>query len=471
MGNTHTDDASDWVSAKSPPPGAGRRGMTVRTEAGTARERAARVADNGHETAGPPRPPGGRERRRAEGILAGEIRVLELIAGGAPVDEALAVICKATEEHSPEGRCAVRVLADDNTPQASTQSFGHASLRRLPAEFPRDARQRCIVENIGNEPSLRNWGRRCNVRALWAEPVVGAGGQTLGTVVTAYAEARAPTEYELEAGTVAARLASIILERARADERARRQSAELAHVARLATMGEMASGLAHELNQPLCAIVNYTEACLQLLDGKSAPPELRQAIAEVAKQSERAGEVIRRLREFVRRREPRRVDVEVNAAVREVLGLMSTELRQHEVKVKLHLGQRLPPVLADPIQIQQVLVNLVRNAVDAMAETGRERRSLRIRTCRRGSFLELRVQDAGRGISAEAGERVFDSFFTTKPHGLGMGLSISRTIIELHEGRIWATPNPSVGVTFHITLPLARRTRDGRAERDRVRRG
>ncbi len=411
------------------------------------------------------------QRRRAETVLAGENRVLELIAAGASAYDALETVCRTVEEHKTGLCCAIRAVGEDPTSGSIAQMFGHASIFGLPVEFPPDVRKRCVVADVKVAPALKTWARRCGVQALWAEPILGSTGQVLGTVVTGYPEPHVPGEDELKAGTAAARLAGIILERARGEDRARRQFAELAHVSRMATTGEMASGLAHELNQPLCAIVNYTEACLEMLGDNPAHAELRRAMVEVAKQSERAGEVIRRLRGFVRRGEPQRVAVDVNAAAREVLSMISADLRHQEIKVKLQLGKRLPAVLADTIQIQQVLVNLVRNAIEAMTETERGRRVLRIKTRRRGAFIEVAVQDSGRGIDGVACERVFESFFTTKKHGLGMGLSISRSIIEMHDGRIWVTPNPKGGVTFQFVLPLARRTRDASAAGNSVRSG
>jgi PAS domain S-box-containing protein len=411
------------------------------------------------------------QRKRAEAVVAGENRVLELIAAGTSPYEALATVSRTVEEHGSGLRCAIRAVAEGSASGSDAPMFGQASLFGLPATFPPDVGTRCVVADVRAEPLLNAWARRSSVQTLWTEPIIGSAGQVLGLIVVGRAELGEPAQDELEAGTAAARLAGIILERSRAEERARRQLAVLAHVSRMATMGEMASGLAHELNQPLCAIVNYTEACLEMLGEKPAQAELRRAMVEVAKQSERAGEVIRRLRGFVRRGEPQRVAVDVNAAVREVLSMTSADLRQQEVKVKLQLGKRLPAVLADAIQIQQVVMNLVRNAIDAMAETERSRRELRIKTRRRGPYIEVAVQDAGRGIDGEAGGRVFESFFTTKTHGLGMGLSISRSIIELHDGRIWVTPNAKGGVTFQFVLPLARRTRDVTAAGNRVRSG
>jgi two-component system sensor histidine kinase DctS len=181
----------------------------------------------------------------------------------------------------------------------------------------------------------------------------------------------------------------------------------------------------------------------------------------VARQAERAGEVIRRLREFVRRREPERETVDLNAVVREVVALTAVEARQHDVRVRLKLDQRLPCVLADPIQIQQVLVNLVRNGFDAMRESQSRKRLLTIQTTRRKGHVEVAVSDTGAGIPEHLRERLFEPFFSTKRDGMGMGLSLSRSIVEAHEGRILLDSNRSGGVTFRFTLPTAERKSHG----------
>src|SRR5262249_50770143 len=266
------------------------------------------------------------------------------------------------------------LAADARSPSRGVMELGQPSLFGCPLEFPPDPRRRNIVGETDAEAILRQWGLENNVRALWTEPIVGTTGQVFGVALFGYTKPVLPDSFEIEVGTTAARLSAIIIEKARAEEQARKQMAELAHVARLATMGEMASGLAHELNQPLCAIVNFIGASIELLDAKAAGGELRQAMAEVARQAERAGEVIRRVGECVGRREPQRVPLDLNEVVREVVGLTRAEMRQRQVGVKLHLAQRLPRVLADPIQIQQVMVNLVRNAIDAMEETPPEHR-------------------------------------------------------------------------------------------------
>jgi PAS domain S-box-containing protein len=244
--------------------------------------------------------------------------------------------------------------------------------------------------------------------------------------------------------------------RVRAEELARQRQVELARVARLGTMGEMAAGLAHELNQPLAAIVNYIQACLERMKGRGGDyDELRDDMEQAAAQAERAGEIIEHVRNFVHKREPERTAVDINDLVKEAVDLLRSEMRHHGIQLRLDLADSLPPVLAEPIQIEQVIVNLVRNSLEAMSAGGRDARHLNIETLRAaGDWVEIAVRDTGAGLSAGAAEWIFDPFFTTKPDGMGMGLSISRSIIEAHGGRLWAVPNPDCGVTFRFTLPI-----------------
>jgi PAS domain S-box-containing protein len=245
-----------------------------------------------------------------------------------------------------------------------------------------------------------------------------------------------------------------ITERRQAEEQARRHQAELAHVARLSTMGEMASGLAHELNQPLAAITNYSQGCIRRLHGGRATPEsLQEALEQVCAQAQRASEIIRRLRNFVRKGEPQRSIVDANVLVREVLALMEPDLRRHQVRLQLELADDLPRVLADPIQVEQVILNLLLNGAEAMSSVAPEQRTLTIRTERAGGdFVAVYVADTGPGLPAEVGEQIFDPFFTTKPTGMGMGLSISRSIVEAHGGALAVLPTPA-GARFRLTLP------------------
>ena len=248
-----------------------------------------------------------------------------------------------------------------------------------------------------------------------------------------------------------------ITARVRAEEEARRHQAELTHVARLGTMGEMATGLAHELNQPLSAIVNYIQACLERIRaGVADYDDLLEDMERAAAQAERAGEIIEHMRNFVRKRTSKRTTADVNDLMREAAALVRPEARQSGVEVRLELASSLPPVIAESIQIEQVIVNLIRNGLEAMADSEDGAQHLTISTSRsRNGLVECAVQDAGLGLSEETVERMFDPFFTTKAGGMGMGLSISRSIIEGHGGRLWTEPNPGCGARFVFTLPIA----------------
>lgn len=245
-----------------------------------------------------------------------------------------------------------------------------------------------------------------------------------------------------------------ITEQKRAEEQTRRHLGELAHVSRLSSMGELTSALAHELNQPLASILSYTQASLRLLHaGKADAGELQAALRRVERNTERAGEIIRHLRNLMRKGEAQRTAVQVNYLVREIYRLLRPEARQQQITLLLDLAPGLDPVEVDNIQIQQVILNFVRNGIDAINAGAREKREILIRTCRNDGGVEIAVSDTGVGIAPEVAERLFEPFVTTKPHGMGIGLSISRSIVDAHGGRLWATPNAERGTTFHMFLP------------------
>ena len=244
-----------------------------------------------------------------------------------------------------------------------------------------------------------------------------------------------------------------ITEHKQAGEQERRQQTELARVARLSTMGEMATGLAHELNQPLSAIANFARGCIRRLrvDG-SDPADLIQPLEEVCGQAERAGEILRHVRDFVRKSELKMSNVDINQTVRSVVKFIEIETRQTGATVRLDLAPALPRVWADAIMIEQVICNLVRNAVEAMVEAGSRQREIAILTRPNGGgTIEVEIGDTGPGIDRNVIDKVFNQFFTTKPEGVGMGLSISRSIIESHGGDI-SVESGGGGTTFRFTL-------------------
>ena len=255
-----------------------------------------------------------------------------------------------------------------------------------------------------------------------------------------------------------------VTERKLAEERARQQQAQLAHVARISTMGEMASTMAHELNQPLAAIVNYAQGCARRLRERTASPEeLLPALERIVAQGERSGEIIRRMRDFAHKSEPRHKPVDINRVVCEATDLALPEARRKGIALRLDLSGNLPAALADAIQVEQVVLNLVRNAIEAIDTAHSPEREVAIRTGvdPHGS-VEVAVRDTGPGLPAENAERLFEAFYTTKPEGMGMGLSISRSIVEEHRGQLRALRNPEGGATLCFTLPT---TEEGDGER------
>jgi PAS domain S-box-containing protein len=245
-----------------------------------------------------------------------------------------------------------------------------------------------------------------------------------------------------------------VSERRRAEEVAHMQRAELAHIARVRTMGEIASGLAHELNQPLTAISNYAASCVQAL-ASGSPDSNEKVLAwieKIAANTDRAGQMIRRLRGFTRKSEPCRSTVEINELVQEVLELMEAETRSQGVKIRWQ-PTAVVHAAVDRIQVQQVLVNLLHNAYEAMVPLPIAERHAIISSDVVDRMVRLSVEDSGVGIPAEQLPRVFDAFYTNKPNGVGIGLAISRSIVEDHGGRLWVEPNPKQGVTFRFTLP------------------
>ena len=260
-------------------------------------------------------------------------------------------------------------------------------------------------------------------------------------------------------------IARDVTERKRAEEELREREqryrdaqAELAHVTRVITLGELAASIAHEINQPLAAIVADADASLNWL-AKSNPDlgMVRDALDGIAKDGNRAGEVIRRIRQLAAKSEPQKAPLDVNGVISDVIPLVRNEVLTHHVTLRLQLSPALPAVLADRVQLQQVIINLLMNGIESMASVDDRPRELVVSSqADDGDQVVVTVQDAGVGIDPSKADQLFKAFFTTKPGGMGMGLSISRSIIEAHGGRFWATANASHGATFHFVLPAMR---------------
>lgn len=254
-----------------------------------------------------------------------------------------------------------------------------------------------------------------------------------------------------------------LTERQRTERQLQELQTELAQLSRLTAMGEMASTLAHEINQPLSAVSNYLQGCNRLLEGIDHPnaAKVRDALAETTKQTLRAGQIIRQLREFVTHGETERHAEDVNKLVEEASALALVGAKDEGVKSMFRCDHHLGPVMVEKVQIQQVLLNLMRNAIESME--GCERKELLVATAladagenaKVRAMVEVSVADTGSGISDVIATRLFQPFVTTKPAGMGVGLSISKRIIEAHGGRIWAEPNPGGGTVFRFTLEPA----------------
>lgn len=241
------------------------------------------------------------------------------------------------------------------------------------------------------------------------------------------------------------------------EERIRELQRELLHATRLTAAGQLSAALAHELNQPLTAILNYAGILEEVAaQDKSASGEIIRDVARrISEQTSRAGEIIRRLRGFVAKREPDRAVQDINTAVQESVALGFTGAAELSVRLRTDLAKDLPPVSIDKVQIQQVMINLVRNAVEALQDS--PRRNLIVATARDGDdFVSVSVADTGPGLAPEVAASLFQPFVTTKAQGLGIGLSICRTIVEAHGGRLWMEPNEGGGTVFRFRLPVAK---------------
>jgi C4-dicarboxylate-specific signal transduction histidine kinase len=261
-----------------------------------------------------------------------------------------------------------------------------------------------------------------------------------------------------------------IAERTRAEETLRKNEAylrqvqaEFARVTRLTTMGELTASLAHEVNQPIAAAVTAANTCQRwLIRDTPDIPEAREAAARVVSAATRAADIVSRIRLLFKKGPPQREQVDLNEVIREMVALLRGETDRYRVAVETELAADLPRLLADRVQVQQVLMNLMINGVDAMRDADGPRK-LVITSRRADREVMLSVSDTGAGLPAEHGQQIFEAFFTTKDHGTGMGLSISRSIVQSHGGRLWAGDNVPRGASFHITLPISVEAHEGPA--------
>lgn len=300
-------------------------------------------------------------------------------------------------------------------------------------------------------------GRACGAMALTClltTLLTGATVQPHTSMPMVAASIPLMVAYPFAVAFVSERSGRLARERRHAIEQSVQLREQLAHIARVGTLGEMAAGLAHELNQPLTAIHLEASTALEL-HPEGVPDDLRDGLTRIGEQSLRAGAIVRRMRTFARRSQVRREAIEPGELVREVLALLDHDLRHNRIETTVEVPETLPPVLIDRIEIQQVLVNLIRNAVEAMAAPAVTTRRLTIRGARARDDIRISIGDTGGGVDPAVLARLFHPFQTTKAAGLGLGLSICQSLVDANGGRVGAGPHPAGGALFFVELPIA----------------
>jgi PAS domain S-box-containing protein len=408
------------------------------------------------------------DRKVAEALLAGEKRLLEMMARGDALVLILDALCRLVEAQSSGVLCSILLLdpegrhlrhgAAPSLPRSYTEAIGPGAGSCGTAAY---RVEQVIVADIATDPlwaDYRELALAHSLRACWSTPMLSSDGRVLGTFAMYYRETRRPRSDERDVIERITHLAAVAVERAQAEEALHQAQAELARVTRVTTLGELTASIAHEVNQPLAAIIADASACLRWL--AAARPDLdsiREALNAVVKDAERAAEVIVRIRALLSSSPVPREPCDLASIVHDVLPLVGPELRRRGIVLETALARDLPRVVGDRIQLQQVLLNLLVNAGEAMRETEPERRRVVVRStaeCRDGGvWAILAVEDAGVGFRGLDEARLFEAFYTTKSEGLGMGLSISRSIVERHGGQLWGTSNSDHGATFQLALP------------------
>jgi PAS domain S-box-containing protein len=408
------------------------------------------------------------DRKRNEMLLAGEKRLLEMIASGGSGAVVLDALCRLFEELNRESMSSIllcpggSLLRHGAAPSLPTNyaraidglaigpsagSCGTAAYRGHPV----------IVSDIATDPlwaDYRDLALPHGLRACWSTPILASDGRVLGTFATYYREPRSPTEQERNVLEQITNLASIAIEREQAEQKLHQAQMDIAYVSRVTNMGELTASLAHEVNQPIAAALLNADTCVRWLARDTPDLEEARASAEnMAEDLRRATEIINRTLLLFKKHTPQRELVDVNEIMREMVILLRSEVRRYSILIRMDLPEDLPKVMGDRVQLQQVMMNLMINAIDAMKDVAGPR-ELSISSRRaENEQLMVSVSDTGVGLPPQQAEQIFDAFFTTKRHGTGMGLRISRSIVESHSGHLWAADNSPRGASFHLILP------------------
>ena len=416
------------------------------------------------------------ERKRAEQRLVAQYTVTQLLAEAATLEEVtpkvLQTVCKfllwdlgalwRVDRQAGVLRC-VEVWHKESVSVPQFEAISRAStfmpgiglpgrvwLSHEPAYIPdvvHDA-------NFARAPVAGREG----LHAAFAFPI-SLGGEVLAVMEFFSHEIRRPEQELLNMMATLGSQIGQFIERKRAEDALRYAQMELAHVTRVSTLGEMTASIAHEINQPLGAVVNSASACLRWLDAQKLE-EARRSASRVIAEGHRAGEIIARIRALAKKAAPEKDWLDINETIREVITLARSEVQRNGVAIDTRLSDDVhyvPLILADRIQLQQVILNLMMNAIEAMSGAGEGPRELLVRSgIVESKHVLVAVRDSGPGLDPKSLDHLFDAFYTTKPQGMGMGLAICRSIIDAHGGRLWATANDDRGATFQFTLPIGR---------------
>jgi PAS domain S-box-containing protein len=408
------------------------------------------------------------ERKRAETLLAGEKRLLEMIARGESRPLVLDALCRVVEE-LVSGSLSSILLLDSNArclrhgaapslPRPYCEAIDGAAIGPSAGSCGTAAyrAEPVIVSDIATDPlwaDYRDLALAHGLRACWSTPILSSDGRVLGTFAIYYREPRSPAPDGQNVVEQFTHLASIAVEREQAEEALRQAQADLARVSRVTTMGELTASLAHEVKQPITAALTDANTCMRWLERD--PPDIEEARAaamRIVEDGTRAADIISRIRLLFTKGTPQHALVDVNDLIREMIVLLRNETTRYVIPVRAELAADLPRIMGDRVQLQQVLMNLMMNGIDALKDVDGTR-ELVVRSERAETpHLLVSVSDTGVGLPPQQADQIFRAFFTTKLQGIGMGLSISRSIIESHGGRLWAASS-SPGASFHFTLP------------------
>jgi hypothetical protein len=411
------------------------------------------------------------DRKRAEALLAGEKQLLEMIASGRSLRDVLNALCKVVEGVAPECYCDIHPIdwsgpniayaVAPSLPRSYTDPIAGTPLRAevVPCGVAANENVQVISEDFDTDPRwctapVRNHVLDHGLRSVWSTPICSKKGKVLGTLCIYQRKRAIPSQHHQDIIGRATHIASIAIERLEAEDALNKVRSDLAHVTRVMSLGTLAASIAHEVNQPLSGIITNANTCQRML--AADPPNVDGAL-ETARRTirdgNRAAEVVTRLRALFRKTEFAAEQVDVHEAAREVIALSHQEFRRQRVTIQTEFDDTTAVVTGDRVQLQQVILNFLLNGADALKGiTGRERRIIVKTTV--GDDVEFSVRDNGVGLHPEHATKVFDAFFTTKADGMGIGLSVSKSIIERHGGRIRAEQNEDGGATFSFDLPL-----------------